>query len=185
MNASRTNLHKNSISNPSTNSNNDTLLNNGRRSSQSIDQDAFCVSPKIDSKKSNWRKSTISLITPPSNGADKSICGLNFGCGTMDSTHVRKAKLSNLKKTRNSDKQTMPAPIISPLKTETENDQFKSTRNDAPLSNDEALKRLDGLLERIDMLRQLLGRVRNAEYAELVGFEACMLNWEAILKVNF
>uniref|UniRef100_A0A915DZP6 Uncharacterized protein n=1 Tax=Ditylenchus dipsaci TaxID=166011 RepID=A0A915DZP6_9BILA len=36
----------------------------------------------------------------------------------------------------------------------------------------------------IDELRALLGTVRGAEYPELVGFEACMLNWEAVLKLN-
>lgn len=130
-------------------------LNEGRRSSQSADQD---VLSHFDAKKSSWRKSTISLITSPGNNDS--------------TTTVKKTKLSSLKKTRNNEKQAMPTPTISLIgKAEERNE------------NDEALKRLNEILERIDMSRQLLGRVRNAEYPELVGFEACMLYWEAILKV--
>lgn len=48
----------------------------------------------------------------------------------------------------------------------------------------DALRVANTLLERIETLRMLLARAQAAEFTELVGFEACMLNWEAVLKVN-
>ena len=48
----------------------------------------------------------------------------------------------------------------------------------------EGLKKIDMLLELVDKLRISLGTMRSAEYTELAAFEACMLNWEAVLKLN-
>uniref|UniRef100_A0AC35FLQ6 FAM65 N-terminal domain-containing protein n=1 Tax=Panagrolaimus sp. PS1159 TaxID=55785 RepID=A0AC35FLQ6_9BILA len=48
----------------------------------------------------------------------------------------------------------------------------------------EGLKKIDSLLECIDKLRVYLSAMRSSEYTELAAFEACMLNWEAVLKLN-
>uniref|UniRef100_A0A7E4UT25 PL48 domain-containing protein n=1 Tax=Panagrellus redivivus TaxID=6233 RepID=A0A7E4UT25_PANRE len=62
---------------------------------------------------------------------------------------------------------------------ETSSQQTSSTNRVA-----EGLKKVDNLLEYIDKLRLYLGAMRGAEYTELAAFEACMLNWEAVLKLN-
>uniref|UniRef100_A0AC34RIF0 FAM65 N-terminal domain-containing protein n=1 Tax=Panagrolaimus sp. JU765 TaxID=591449 RepID=A0AC34RIF0_9BILA len=48
----------------------------------------------------------------------------------------------------------------------------------------EGLKKVDALLEYVDKLRVYLSVMRSSEYTELTAFEACMLNWEAVLKLN-
>lgn len=50
-----------------------------------------------------------------------------------------------------------------------------------------SIKNANALLDLIETLRKQLLRANaaGADFAELVSFEACMLNLEAILKVNF
>lgn len=199
-------MSNNSCNNKSKNENNSktyfSYSNGCRCSSQSVDQDACSsvyASPQTNTKKSNglgaWRKSTVSLIMPQNTGSllSESVIASSSGSPHANDLSVRKAKLSSLKKTRNSEKLPMPAPTILPLQCqengvltnykETDYFNLKKHKKSSSNQNEDALKRLDDILERIDILRQLLGKVRYAEYSELVGFEACMLNWEAILKV--
>lgn len=53
--------------------------------------------------------------------------------------------------------------------------------------NFNALKTANTLLELIETLRKqlLLANDTDINFNELVSFEACMLNLEAVLKVNF
>lgn len=48
----------------------------------------------------------------------------------------------------------------------------------------EGLRKIDSLLQYVDQLRIYLSSTRSSEYTELAAFEACMLNWEAVLKLN-
>ncbi|KAI1732986.1 filopodia upregulated, FAM65 domain-containing protein [Ditylenchus destructor] len=126
---------------------------------------------------------------------------------------VRKTKLSSLKRNRNAAttiSEKPPAPPTSgtvmspgiPEKSPLDHRRHSSsqarlervsqpncpptTSNYSPNKSDSvsAVKSADALLDLIDMLRMLLGKLRSAEYPELVGFEACMLNFEAVLKLN-
>uniref|UniRef100_A0A914DVX6 FAM65 N-terminal domain-containing protein n=1 Tax=Acrobeloides nanus TaxID=290746 RepID=A0A914DVX6_9BILA len=97
-----------------------------------------------------------------------------------DTTPVKeesKPKPSSLKKNR-----FTPQLVPSSRPTDSD-DSSEGGRKPAPIKI-EGLKKIDGLLELVDALRVYLGKLRNAEYTELAAFEAIMLNWEAVLKLN-
>lgn len=123
----------------------------------------------LSTNKRSLHKSAISEShVEPDRNRSTASCGYSFGTRAAHEW-IRSTSLTHLANGHNTDTNDSP------------NRNLAYPESDAPSP---ALNQIGELLTLIDGLREQLKDHRGSEYTELTAFEAAMLNWEAVLKLN-